>query len=117
TIATARTMGLLYSLNLSPSRARLPDFPYFSIRDSEMIIHRLSCSPLVSVCAAYREGRGEKFFGWKDVEGLRPKKLECLTSVPCVWHLTSNGVHCNYTVLTAREGGKAMKAHVIRIGN
>jgi len=75
-------MGLLYSLNLSPSRARLPDFPYFSIRDSEMIIQRLSCSPSVSLHAAYREGRGEEFFGWKGVEGLQLKKLECLTSVP-----------------------------------
>jgi len=47
-----------------------------------MIIHRLSCRPHVSVCAAYREGRGEEFIGWKGVEGLQLKKLGCLTPVP-----------------------------------
>jgi hypothetical protein len=52
------------------------------MRDSKMIIQRLSCSSLVSLRAAYREGRGEEFFGWKGVKGLQRKKLECLTSVP-----------------------------------
>ena len=47
-----------------------------------MIIHRLSCRPHVSVHAAYREGRGEEFIGWKGVEELPLKKLKRLIPVP-----------------------------------
>jgi hypothetical protein len=51
------------------------------MRNLKMLTHRLLCSPLVSVCAAYCEGRGEECVGWKGVEELPLKKLKCLTPV------------------------------------
>jgi hypothetical protein len=47
-----------------------------------MIIHRLSCSPHVSVCSVYREGLGKECFGRKEVEELPLKKLKSITPAP-----------------------------------